>query len=1389
MSKKLGLFFVIPLMLVLCLASFSFGEKETAYADFDEYAQAYKSMIGDSDFLDNYKERSIAYDEVIEVDGKKMIEKEAFCEAVGEDFELTKNQVVNASSLSIGEQKTTYVLKNSNGDAYAVEGVSVVDGESYLPLDGVAKSLSYELKYGEDKIDVVKTFETKRLIVTRSGKVNNCGAIRGAENSEFSIFEYETEQKTLDAYNNLLKQKNVITVESDSVIKAESEDVSTKGLMDSFSYTSWGARAMNVEDYSSYLLNKGEQNLPTVYVAVLDTGIDTDHPWFTNRIASNFGENFIDNSNSFEDGAGHGTHVSGIIVDLTFSNVKIIPVKILDDNGYGYRSGIISGVSYIRNLKSSSTYSDLNIVAMNMSLGMETYVGGTEHTQVRNQIVAALNDYNILSIVASGNEAMNAMYSCPANVLEAITVGAVAQSGFTYSHPSWSNYGGFVDVSAPGSEILSAKVGGGVVYESGTSMAAPHISGCVALLYSDPNKNYSASDVENILKTNVIDLGDEGKDDYFGYGMVDMQYAYRQTVDVVSFSKENGACYEPFMLTLSHTDPSASIYYTIDGTDPTKDSGIKYTSPIEISVSTTVKAIAYLNIGTEHEIFSKVSQKSYYFSNTDIDNNYIVHGEILIGYKGNLKQLIVPTSINGTTITKVGENAFAGTDIEAVTFSNEVTSIGEEAFANCTKLESVYAPKVENIEYRTFYNCRKLSVLDDGYFGELKKIGTQSFYNCESLKTITLSKLETIDYQAFHMQDGLSPKLMSVNFPSVKTISEEAFVYCTSLQEVIMPNVETICSDAFYCCSIRELSLPEVKNLGNYAFYNNLSLKTVSIPKAQIISSYCFHETSLTDIYANEATFVGKYAFYNVKNLQNVQMSSLKEIGEYAFYGCTNLNSLLFENVQIVHNHAFSGCYLLNTISLPRVISIQNNAFENCGLSEFSASESLSEIGKDILSGVKKSCRLKIYSHTPIYKYAQNNKFTIIKQDSSSPLLFEQKGTEITILGYSSSSNTVVVPSYIDDCPVTKIADNAFSGCDKIKMVNSSFITEVGKNAFKGCKNLSYVSLGSAKTIGDGAFSGCEKLQSLNIENATEIGTEAFYNCPKLLSATVNKEVTQIGDRAFAYLNKVNGIYQMVSTFVLYGYNTVAQNYVAKVNSQKTDEDIIGSSETDKVNSSISYKENYYVLTTSDFSYVCYNGTARITLAKNYLSGNIIIPEKIIVNGDEYTIVGLGDMAFDDCSFIENVVLPSGITNISEGSFKNCSRLKSINLSNIVSIQKSAFEGCDSLKVANMPKVTSIGIKAFKDCLSLEKVVAPRLSSVYDNSFTNCLNLKSAEVPDGIYIPTVNNSDESSQSAEKPAATGALSLPTIVLLFIILASVVILSVCFVFVFKVFNRQA
>ena len=215
---------------------------------------------------------------------------------------------------------------------------------------------------------------------------------------------------------------------------------------------------------------------------VIDTGIRTTHTQFGGR-ASNVFDAFGGNGS---DCNGHGTHVSGTIGGSTYGVAKsamLRGVRVLDCNGSGSTSGVISGVDWV-------TANHINPAVANMSLG-----GGA--SSALDTAVNNLSNSGVPIAVAAGNSNADACNSSPARAANAITVGATTT---TDARSSFSNFGPCLDIFAPGSGILSSWFSSDTATAtlSGTSMASPHVAG-VAALYKQFSPSASAATVRNAI--------------------------------------------------------------------------------------------------------------------------------------------------------------------------------------------------------------------------------------------------------------------------------------------------------------------------------------------------------------------------------------------------------------------------------------------------------------------------------------------------------------------------------------------------------------------------------------------------------------------------------------------------------------------------------------------------------------------------------------------------------------------------------------------------------------------------------------------------------------------------------------------------------------------------
>ncbi|PHH69306.1 hypothetical protein CDD80_6838 [Ophiocordyceps camponoti-rufipedis] len=233
----------------------------------------------------------------------------------------------------------------------------------------------------------------------------------------------------------------------------------------------WGIARISHRDKGSttYLYDESAGEGTCAYI--IDTGIDASHPEFEGRAA--MAKSFVDGQDT--DGNGHGTHCAGTIGSSSYGVAKktsLYGVKVLDDSGSGATSNVIAGMDFAAS-DSKERQCPKGVVA-NMSLG-----GG--YSAAVNRAAAALVSAGVFLGVAAGNSNTDASNFSPASEPSVCTVGATTKRD---ARSSFSNYGRPVKVFAPGSDILSTWLQGGTNTISGTSMAAPHITGLGAYLAS-----------------------------------------------------------------------------------------------------------------------------------------------------------------------------------------------------------------------------------------------------------------------------------------------------------------------------------------------------------------------------------------------------------------------------------------------------------------------------------------------------------------------------------------------------------------------------------------------------------------------------------------------------------------------------------------------------------------------------------------------------------------------------------------------------------------------------------------------------------------------------------------------------------------------------------------
>ena len=271
----------------------------------------------------------------------------------------------------------------------------------------------------------------------------------------------------------------------------------------------------------------------------------------------------------------------------------------------------------------------------------------------------------------------------------------------------------------------------------------------------------------------------------------------------------------------------------------------------------------------------------------------------------------------------------------------------------------------------------------------------------------------------------------------------------------------------------------------------------------------------------------------------------------------------------------------------------------------------------------------------------------------------------VTYIGFRAFADCSSLTSITIGNSVTNIVTGAFDGCSELANIivdgdnlvydsreNCNAIIEKETNKLiKGCKNT--IIPNSVTSIGNGAFEACSSLTSITIPNSvTSIGNSAFSGCNGLTSITIPNSVTSIGDYAFSYCTSLATIINYSDLVFTPGseeYGSIAY-YATKIIDAKNaiiNGDFVFS-EKDGIKTLISYLGN----------------ESQLTLPAN-------------CNGEDYVI---GDSAFFGKTFIENIVIPEGVTSIGNSAFNGCSGLTSVTIGNsVASIGTSAFYGCTSL--------------------------------------------------------------------------------------------------------------
>lgn len=290
----------------------------------------------------------------------------------------------------------------------------------------------------------------------------------------------------LHGFSVRLTEKEAVALARESTVDAVVPDTPVHALGQQLNPPSWGLDRIDQRDLPGDLVYRYPNKAPDVTAYVIDTGVRATHDDFGGRVLP--GYDFVDGDTDASDGNGHGTFIAGIIGGRVYGvakQIRIVPVKVLADNGSGTMADVIAGIDWV-------TAHAVKPAVANLSLGGSP--NAALDAAVRNSIASG-----VTYTVAAGGSASNAANFSPARVEEALTIGA---SDMRDCMASNSNWGAVVDMFAPGVNIVGPISTNDSAFAtfSGSSFSAAHVAGAAGIYLQD-HPTATAADVSAALVT------------------------------------------------------------------------------------------------------------------------------------------------------------------------------------------------------------------------------------------------------------------------------------------------------------------------------------------------------------------------------------------------------------------------------------------------------------------------------------------------------------------------------------------------------------------------------------------------------------------------------------------------------------------------------------------------------------------------------------------------------------------------------------------------------------------------------------------------------------------------------------------------------------------------
>ena len=746
-----------------------------------------------------------------------------------------------------------------------------------------------------------------------------------------------------------------------------------------------------------------------------------------------------------------------------------------------------------------------------------------------------------------------------------IVVGSAENRKYTYMCSRFSNTGAQVDICAPGTDVYSTLPhetmtgqtnAGGYGTKSGTSMAAPVVSGVCGMVWS-ARPELTGAEVRHLVCCSTKDtvVAHDHAEDRRDYPLLNAQLAVESVL----------------------TDPEKTVPVTVhvcreDGTPVAEMTVTDYTSGRTARTNVDGTAVFFLEPGRSlitatsdgwygHQVVEigrritvniTVKETFFEWSLDESGTCLTINGwgpmpdySYLVDYSSGINRGDTPwghklTKVEITGVASIGAYAFAGcTALTEVSIPDTVAVIAYCAFRQCTALQTLEIPGgVYAAGKEAFYGCAALQDLTVRY--GITDMGEKLFYNCDSLVSVRLpDSVRSVQKYAFSDCANLRSAELS---QAMKQLPEHLFSACRSLETVVLPaeltsigkyafyNCEKLSLDqlpdslvsigqaAFYCCNgLTELAIPgTVREFGDGAFGYCYGLKTVVLEEGVTsVGSSAFEDCeNLTEVsFAPSVSAIGFNAFKDCRSLKQVEIPGKVQaiLGE-TFSGCTSLESVeIPDGMILIDACAFAECKALQRVDIPgSVIAIGERAFESCtSLTEAVIGDGTKYLGEYVFCDCDNLCAVTLPDSITQIGICAFLSSGVVSVDLPDGL------TEISDRLFDSCAylTSVQIPD-----GVTKIGSSAFAYCSSLRAVSiPAGVTVIGTDTFECCVQLTGIVIpDSVAAIGTDAFSGCTSLAAVTLPaTLTTLEEGLFSSCTSLRQISLPPLVTYIGEMAF----------------------------------------------------------------------------------------------------------------------------------------------------------------------------------------------------------------------------------------------------------------------------------